>query len=33
MMLGEQLDGSVTKIESRDLDFLEEEFLGRGDVN
>ena len=33
VMLGEHPNGSVTKIESRDVDFLEDEFLRRGDVD
>ncbi|PON87593.1 hypothetical protein TorRG33x02_165860, partial [Trema orientale] len=32
-MLGEQPDGIVTEIESQDVDFLEEEFPKRGDVD
>uniref|UniRef100_A0A2N9HL28 CCHC-type domain-containing protein n=1 Tax=Fagus sylvatica TaxID=28930 RepID=A0A2N9HL28_FAGSY len=30
---GEQPDGSVTKVESRDVDFIENEFPSRGEVN
>ena len=33
VMLGEHSDGSVTKIESRDVDFLEEEFPRKGEVD
>ena len=29
----EHEDGSVTEIESRDVNFLEEEFLSKGEVN
>lgn len=32
MVLGEQYDGSVIEIESQDVDFIEDEFLSRGEV-
>ena len=32
-MIGEQPDGSITEVESRDVDFIENEFLGRGEVD
>ena len=32
VMLGEHLDGSVTEIESQDVDFLEGKFPRRGEV-
>jgi hypothetical protein len=33
MLLGEQLDGRVIEIESRDVDFIENEYPSRGEVN
>ncbi|GLT53692.1 hypothetical protein SLA2020_269470 [Shorea laevis] len=33
VLVGEQLDGSVTEIESRDVDFIEDEFPSRSEVN
>jgi len=33
VFLGEHEDGSVTEIESRDVNVLEEEFLSKGEVN
>lgn len=32
VLIGEQTDGRVTKIESRDVDFIEDEFPTRGEV-
>ena len=32
VLIGEQLDGSVTELESRDVDFIESEFLNIGEV-
>ena len=33
VLIGEQSDGSVTEIESRDVDFIEDEFPSRGEVD
>ena len=33
IFLGEDINGSVTEIESRDVIFLEEDFLGRGEID
>ena len=33
IFLAEDINGSVTKIESRDVVFLEEEFLGQGELD
>jgi hypothetical protein len=32
-LIGEQLDGRVTKIESQDVDFIENEYPTTGEVN
>ena len=32
VLIGEQLDGSVTELESRDLNFFESEFPNKGEV-
>ena len=32
-MIGEQPNGSVTEVESRDIDFIENEFPSRGEVD
>ena len=32
-MIGEQPNGSVTEVESRDVDFIENEFPSRGEVD
>jgi hypothetical protein len=32
VLIGEQTDGRVTEIESRDMDFIEDEFPTRGEV-
>jgi hypothetical protein len=33
VLIGEQPDGSITEVESRDVDFIENEFLSRGEVD
>lgn len=33
MLIGKQSDGSVTEIESRDVDFIEDEFPSKGEVD
>ena len=33
MFIGEQADGSVTEMESRDVTFLENDFPSRGEIN
>lgn len=33
MFIGEQVDGSVTEIESRDVNFMESEFPSKGEVD
>ena len=33
LLIGEQSDGSVTEIESRDVDFIEDQFPSRGEVD
>ena len=32
VFLGEDINGNVTEIESQDIVFLEEDFLGRGEI-
>jgi hypothetical protein len=33
VLIGEQPDGSITEVESHDVDFIENEFPGRGEVD